>query len=266
MTGMLLMSGSALASTSTIGFGGVSDSGSSFNQFNVAVDGVTVTVSGWSDTGGANDDLIERAVDFDKNGAGWSMENRDEANGNNSCYYSSYNHSADNYGKNSDGSACSDRDYDFFLVSFSEAVSLTQATYSWLSGGSNRTADQRAARNQVSVVALDVPSLANSAPSKTWASIKSQHTLESDYSQVQNNSGYYSNFAGNTQGQYSSMWLIGALNSVFGGHASWEGNDGMKLSGISFNRNVPAQVPEPSTMVMLLIALVGLTRFGRRRV
>ncbi|MBA6290211.1 exosortase-dependent surface protein XDP1 [Colwellia sp. MB3u-4] len=257
MAGLLLLSGSALASTTTAGFGHVNETRSNFNQFDVNVDGVTINVSGWSDTANlstdrSQDSAIKRAVDFDKFNGGWSMQNQDEQHGG---YCNTYSHSADNFG------TCGYKDYDFFLLSFSEAVSLVSASYSWIAKSASQT--------QVSVAALDNSVLTNfnSLNNKTWAGLASGHTLKSDYAQVENASGYYSNFHGNTQDQYSTMWLIGALNSVFGGNAAWEGNDGMKLSGVSFSKSAsdPAQVPEPNTIVMFLIALICLVRFGKRR-
>ena len=256
MAGLLLLSGPALASTTTAGFDNVIKTGNNFNQFDVNVDGVTINVSGWSDTANLptdrnQDSAIKRAVDFDKFSGGWSMQNKDE----HSNYCGTYSHSADNFG------TCGYKDYDFFLLSFSEEVSLVSASYSWIAKSASQT--------QVSVAALDSSLFtnSNSLNNKTWAGLASGHTLKSDYAQVKNASGYYSNFDGDTQDQYSTMWLIGALNSVFGGNAAWEGNDGMKLSGVSFSKSAsdPAQVPEPNTMVMFLIALIALARFGKRR-
>ncbi|WP_191321764.1 exosortase-dependent surface protein XDP1 [Colwellia sp. C1TZA3] len=257
MAGLLLLSGPVLASTTTADFGNVIKTGNNFNQFNVSVDGLTINISGWSDTAnhsgdGRGDNTIERAKNLDKWNGGWSMQNQDEKNGG---YCNTYGHSADNFG------TCGYKDYDFFLLSFSEEVSLVSASYSWIA--------KRAKKTQVSVAALDHSSFtdSDSLKNKTWADLATGHTLKSDYAQVQNASGYYSNFDRSTHRQYSTLWLIGVLNSVFGGDAAWEGNDGMKLSGVSFNKsaNDPAQVPEPNTMVMFLIALIGLARFGKRR-
>lgn len=242
---LFLISTSALASMTT--FGNAADQGT---YFQVTVDNVDITVSGWSDTRNqnGNDDIIDNA-NVVKYGNGWGMLNKDESNG---CGYS---HAADNFtcGQNN-----AYGDYDFFLLEFSEAVSLTQATYSWVEGSSGQ--------NQVSVVALDENSFNGNLDGMTWAGIKTNHTLASDYSQMQYSSGYYTNFSDNTAGKESTYWLIGALNSVFGGEDDWEGNDAMKLAGVSFNK-VPTttSVPEPSSIAILSLALIGLFSSNRKK-
>lgn len=275
---LLLMSSSALASTITGDFGGVAEEAGSFNQFDVSIGGVDINVAGWSDTaettstsGTPNvdasdlDPFIERAVDFDKNGDGWSMTNVDEDNGA-SC---GAGHSADNFGTN-----CSYQDYDFFLLTFSEKVTLTEATYSWVEG----TTEQ----NQVSVVALDANGLATDVNGNgdlndnTWSNINANQTLASGWAQMEysgaSGHSYYTSFSGAAAGvidTYSKFWLIGAINEVFGG-SGLEGNDGMKLAGVSFkkepdtpNGNTP--VPEPSSIVLFGLALVGLLSANRKK-
>lgn len=264
----LLVSSSAMASVTTTSghFGGVSDTGSNFNQFEVTFGGVDVNVSGWSDTAGNTasnsedfDPTIERAVDFDKNGYGWSMENTDEMNSRN-CGYS---HSADNFGAN-----CNYQDYDFFLLEFSEAVTLNSATYSWVSAGSSGT--------QVSVAALD----SNALNGSTWQDVKDNQTIASNWSQMRysgtGGQAYYTNFgqtgsgnASNLANTSSNFWLIGALNAaVFGGNTNWEGNDGMKLAGITFTTGSQApatSVPEPSSIALFGLAIAGLFASSRKK-
>jgi hypothetical protein len=277
----LLVSSSAMASVTTTSghFGGVSDTGNNFNQFEVNFGGVDVKVSGWSDTAGNTasnsedfDPTIERAVDFDKNGYGWSMENTDEMNSRN-CGYS---HSADNLGAD-----CNYQDYDFFLLEFSEAVTLNSATYSWRYRDNNgrsytETKSEATASNQVSVAALRSGSLDQS----TWQDVKDNQTIASNWSQMRysgtDKQAYYTNFgqtgsgnASNLANTSSNFWLIGALNAaVFGGKTSWEGNDGMKLSHIKFTRNstlAATSVPEPSSIALFGLAIVGLFASSRKK-
>lgn len=263
---LVLMSASSLASVTTTHFGSVSDTGTNFNQFSVSSGGVNITVSGWADTAGdgansdgissnGDDDIIRKAVDFDKNGNGWSMENRDEkyANGSNTGF-GGYHHSADNLKGGS-------QDYDMFLVEFSEAVNLSAASYSWRYGSTGQ--------NQVSVAALNNKNL----DGKTWSDVKNNQTISSGYSQMQSNSGYYTNFTNNTSnvsGTFSRFWLIGALNAVFGGNSGLEGDDGMKLAGVSFTKQgtppPPIDVAEPTTVAIFGLALMGLFATSRRKV
>lgn len=258
----ILSSTAAYAAPITASFSGVADGGSSFNQFSVIADGITVNVSGWSDTKNIasetnSDSTIERAKDLDKYNGGWAMENRDEP----SDYCGSNGHSADNFG------TCGWKDYDFFMLAFSEAVSLTQATYGWVAGSGSEA--NKASQNQVSVVALNSTTINNTLQNRTWSGVKNNHTLSSDYSQMQSSGGYYTNFGGtNVAGEFSTHWLIGALNSKFGGTIGMEGNDGMKLAGVSFNKQKTpphSSVPEPSSILLLGLAIMGLAASSRRK-
>ena len=283
----LLVSSSAMASVTTTSghFGGVSDTGNNFNQFEVNFGGVDVKVSGWSDTGNVSsnpsnsndlDPIIERAVDFEKYGNGWSMKNTDESSSGN-CGYS---HSADNL-----GSGCDYQDYDFFLLEFSEAVTLNSADYSWrhrdythTSNGYvyTETKSEATASNQVSVAALRSGSLDQS----TWQDVKDNQTIASNWSQMRysgtDKQAYYTNFgqtgsgnASNLANTSSNFWLIGALNAaVFGGNTSWEGDDGMKLAGITFttsSQSPATSVPEPSSIVLFGLAIAGLFASSRKK-
>ncbi|MCJ8318860.1 MAG: PEP-CTERM sorting domain-containing protein [Colwellia sp.] len=254
--GLVLTSTTALASVTTASFGSVVDTGNNMNQFSVNVDNVTINVSGWSDTfnQGGHDDWIRRATDLDEYNGGWAMQNADEPNN----YCGSNGHSADNFGSNCGGY----RDYDFFLLEFSEKVTLTQATYGWVSEGN-------ASQNQVSVAALDADTFSGDLFNMTWSGVQTNHTLASDYSQMENSSGYYTNFSnGNTSGVESTYWLIGALNTVFGGDYAMEGNDGMKLAGVSFTKGTPTSstsVPEPSSIAIFALGLMGLLASNRKK-
>lgn len=273
LAGLLLLSSSVTyAAPVTANFGAIADGGTSFNQFNVNVTSdITVNVSGWSDTkngyanqngasDGDGDNVIQRAHDLDKFNGGWAMENKDEKNNSTSCYNTSDGHSADNFG------SCDWGDYDFFMLAFSEEVSLTEATYGWINQSNNNIN-----RNQVSVVALDTTQgLNNTLENKTWNDVKNIHTLSSDSAQMQNNNGYFTNFANtNVGGEFSTHWLIGALNSVFGTNAGDSlNNDGMKLAGVSFNTKPdtpPQVVPEPSSIMLFGLAIIGFAASNRRK-
>jgi hypothetical protein len=272
----LFLSSSAIASVATIGHFGaendVVDTGTTFNQFDVTLGGVDINVSAWSDTGNmpgedisaVGDNKIERAVDMDPNGNGWSIQNADEQKSDGSkLNYCGYSHSADNYNNNN---SCNYQDYDFFLLAFSESVTLKAAGFSWV----NQVKD-----NEVSVAALNSGDLAG----KTWAQVGStSQTIASGYSNMLHStkSGYYTRFGqsgtnniGNVATASSRYWLIGALNaSAFGGDTGWEGNDGMKLDRIAFTRNTqsPAtSVPEPSSIALFGLAIVGLFASSRKK-
>ena len=268
---LVLMSASSIASVTT-NFGSINESYNKnvhFNEFSLTADGVNISVTGWSDTddlGNGNplsgDDKITEAVDFDRNGNGWSMLNSDEVNSSNCGYH----HSADNL-----GSDCGYQDYDMFLIEFSEEVNLSAATSSWLYG-QNSGKNAAASNNQLTVAALNDGSLAG----KAWDDIKNNQTISSGYAgfsymgQVASQLGYntahyeadFTSSTANVSGTFSKFWLVGALNTVFGGNSALEGNDGIKLSGITFSKNTitntqATTVPEPSSIIMLGLALFG---------
>lgn len=254
LAGLILLSSSmACAAPTTANFSSVTGSSSNITNFSLSVDGVNINVSGWSDTrsrsnDGPGDGTIRIAKDVNKFGNGWGITNGDE---NNSDYPG---HSADNVGN----------DYDFFLISFSEVVSLSKATYSWVYGNTGQ--------NQVSVAALDSNDFTGngSLHNKTWSGIKANNTLSSDYAQMQSSGGYFTNFTGtNVDNEFSTHWLIGSLNSVFGGTMGMEGNDGMKLAGVSFNKQATppdsTSIPEPSSILLFCLAIIGLAASGRRK-
>lgn len=279
IAGLALMSASAMASTTdTASFGLVSDAGHTFNQFSVTSDaGVIVNVSGWSDTdesnsdgiaSNGNDDNILRARDLDIFNGGWSLQNLDEQRANGTATGNGgTEHSADN-------SKGGTQDYDFFLLEFSQAVNLSSATSSWLLGQGNGSLSNRntaASNNQITVAALNDNTLLNN----NWANIEANQTDASGFAgfTYSATAGYYTSdlTTGNAgvSGEYSNIWLIGAINNIFGGDASLEGNDGFKLSGVSFSTDPgtpppSTTVPEPTSIMMFGLALVGFAASRRK--
>ena len=264
---LVLLSASALASvTTTDAVFSSSNSSVNFNnstnRFSLTADGIDINVSGWSDTkkftGGSasnpltGDDKIREADHFDEYRGGWALINDDEDNLSFSGECSNH-HAADNY------DSCGTQDYDMFLIEFSEEVNLTGASFGWIREKNN---------TQVTVAALNDKTLLN----RGWDEVSSNQTISSGYADVQSSSGYYSNFTGveaNVNGTFSTFWLVGALNTIFGGNSSLEGNDALKLSGVSFsvNQNEASSVvsvPEPSTIVMFGLALFGFV--ARRKI
>lgn len=257
---LVLMSASVLASvTTTDAVFSSSNSSVDFNnttnRFSLTAGGIDINVSGWSDTknfsgGSANnpltgDDKIREADSFDEYRGGWALINDDEDNISFTGECRNH-HAADNY------DSCGTQDYDMFLIEFSEEVNLLGASFSWIREKNN---------TQVTVAALSDNTLLN----RGWDQVSSNQTISSGYADVQSSSGYYSSFTeteANVDGTFSQFWLVGALNSIFGGNISLEGNDALKLSGVSFSVNQGkassvVSVPEPSTIIMFGLALFG---------
>jgi len=242
-----------------------SEPSNNFSQFQVtATDGTTINVSGWSDTAGSDgagdnkDPYIERAKDLDRNKDGWSMENVDEpaACGN--------RHSADNY---NDNGACDWVDYDFFLLDFGTAVTLDSAMFSWVQGTRHEAASVKAARNQVSIIALDDSHYGADLTNETFQTIQNNSL---GYQGAQVNAGAIngvgSYYADSDVNQSSSLWIISAYNTMFGTVAGGSNyNDGFKLAGVTFSSPSVVSVPEPSTLAILSLALFGLNMSKRKK-
>ncbi|NMP31230.1 hypothetical protein HII17_06625 [Thalassotalea sp. M1531] len=239
--------------------------GSYFDEFQVdAGSGITINVSGWSDTlnVGNADDVIERIADFDRNGNGWSIENKDE----NPDKYCGYSHSADNFDCN-DGAWT---DYDFFLLDFgSQEVHLTEVYSSWLANSGSG--------QEVSIAALNSnhsTDLTNNTFSNLLSNDQGSNSFKftgSAGTAGQNIASYYANVSGITDASndvvYSSKWIVSAYNEMFGTVTNGSANnDGFKLAGINFT-TAPGggggggnEIPEPAPIALMILALFALSR------
>lgn len=216
------------------------------NSF-VNIDGITVQITTWSDTG--DNDTLEMQGALSQYGDGYGLSNN----------HSYDNHAIDNY------LACSryncTEDYDYVLLSFSEAVSLTGATFSWL-GDENDT--------QVSVVGITD---FNNIPSTlTWASVSSMvdDSYKGSFDVEECDDVYTSTFT--DLSEPAQYWLVGAYNTVFGEVAgASKYNDAFKIATIGFDSvdgttppasgDNPTPVNEPGSLAILLVgSLVALRR------
>ena len=249
------------------------DFGYSTTSSTVVVDGVSIQVSAWSDTGNFNGGYYYGnyyGQDWDGSGAygeedstvqsasfsgPWSSSQTTEVGygiQNQENYGDS--HSIDNL--RSDNGAT---DYDMVLFSFSEAVSLSGATFSWLGS---------AVENQeVTVAGLSDISALTSGNS-TWGDIANSISsdLKGSFIIEDCDDVFQSTFTTTGTAQY---WLVGAYNAAFAYVDSFsKKNDSFKLASIGFTKDEdddngdsePVNAPGSFALLVLAGAYAGWRR------
>ncbi|MEQ3638436.1 MAG: exosortase-dependent surface protein XDP1 [Alteromonas sp.] len=202
----------------------------------ISIGGVNVAISGWSDTYGYNDDIVvgaklEKISDY----YGYGVTNDDWE-----TYYNP-DHAIDNVNKVRGNIT----DYDFVLLSFDKAVTLTGTGFSWIADKND---------TQVSVAALSNTSTLISGVS-TWSDIVADALTTASFDiKGSGDSDYAANFTFKDTANY---WLIGAYNTVFGNIGGYVGNDAFKLASVGFSLDStpttesPTEVNEPGTIGLL---------------
>ena len=232
---------------------GVSHGTNALNS-SVVVNGVNISIAAFADTKNVYNEAVVGA-NLEKISDQWAygVTNNDEAN-----YYGWSDHAIDNvnhYSQGSDNAYYSgmtnvERDYDFVLLSFDKAVTLTGAGFSWIAD----TTD-----TQVSVAALSGISTLTSGVS-SWSDIVADALTAGSFGiESSENSGYDANF---TFKEAANYWLVGAYNTVFGNIGGYVGNDAFKLSAIDFSiaqgseLNANIEVSAPKTLGTMLACCI----------
>ena len=163
-------------------------------------------------------------------------------------------HAVDNSG---DGGG---RDFDMFLLSFSESVTLENAAFTWVVGDNDS--------KEVTVAGLNSIAAFESGANSTWNTVTSAI--------VENTLGHYGVGSKGSNGLYESTftkltgsakyWLIGAYNTIFDDNAKSNFNSvQLKLSSIGVSMTQPtAEVSEPGALALMGLGL-GLVLYRRKR-
>lgn len=234
----------------------------------ITVDGIGIQVQAWSDTGNYNGSKTFGFPYYQaKDGSGYHGEedtSLDEGTlagpwtgKGGEVGYGIYNkdyddhHAIDNL-----ASDFGEVDYDMVLLSFSEAVTLTGATFSWLIDD--------ASTQQVSVAGFS--SIVDASSWSTVASTMSQPDLMGSF-QIEECDDVYESAFTSVSGA-AQYWLVGAYNSAFG-YIDNLHNDAFKLASIGFNKETdpgdPGTEPVNAPGTFALLALSGAFAAWRRR-
>jgi len=228
----------------------VDDKVTQTNNSFVQIDGLNINMSAFSDTRGVRGETVVGAQ-LEKISDKWAygVTNNDETH-----YRGGADHAIDNINYYHEGSFASyysgiinvEHDYDFVLLSFDSAVTLTGASFSWLFSSND---------SQVSVAALNNTSKLTSGVN-TWSDIVADALTSASFDiETCEYFDHRADFAFTESAQY---WLVGAYNTVFGNIGGRINNDAFKLANIGFSVTEPAanssptQVSEPGTIGLIM--------------
>lgn len=234
---------------------------SSDSSVYVTVNGVDVYIetTTWSDSGTGsydwysegNDNLVKKQgnltgyYDSASNDYGYGLSSSEYRDG----------HTIDNVGDYYSGS-----DFDMVLFSFSQAVSLTGATFTWLETNNKD--------KEITVVGLnDLSVFGNS--SFTWADIALNSVVTSGHFLIgeECDDVFTSVFTGLGEAKY---WLVGAYNTVFDNNAISGSEVGFKLASLGLDKTATTpgsgsnEASAPGSLALLMLG-GGLLAWRRKR-
>lgn len=158
--------------------------------------------------------------------------------------------------------------YEMVRLEFSEAVNLSSIYFGWAKSDADFT-----------LLAFN-PAIGSdsSLEGKTWGTLDTGWQKIRDYSPNLTNCDSYGNCKATqavSTATYSSLWLVGAYNPLGGtANSAYSGSDYFKLASITGTTCPPSStapgcggggnnIPEPSSLAMLGIGLLGLLRIRK---
>ena len=243
---------SAQAATDTWDFSTGIFSGSGYgNTFTVAGASGTnnLTMTGWSDTGGSNDDILESGyLDYDTPKYSLTLQNQDH-NVNGHSETSSPGHSIDNFGDWTDT--------DMVLLSFHQEVTLESLSIGWA------TEETKGYQADITVVGYTGKETITGLSGNKWEDMAAGSWNEVET--LSNVQGESTRALSTTVS--SKYWLIGAFNVAFSG--SGDGlSEGFKLSAVTGSTSNGGggggEVPAPNSVLLLLAGLLSLQAMKRK--
>ncbi len=156
--------------------------------------------------------------------------------------------------------------YEMVFLSFSQSVKLTNTEFGW-TGTSNYSGN--GGDSDYSVMAY-TGSGAPVLDGQMWSTLGTDWVNIGNYANAQNGI----NNAINQSSIFSSYWLIGAYNPLAAGNTAGldAGNDYLKLhsvtgcvSGTSGCTPPPGEVPEPNSLALFGLGILGLMRLRKHK-
>lgn len=216
--------------------------------------GPTVTATGWANTGGTSNTLLEQAY-LPLWGGGLGVENRDRPGGPGDRL-----DDTENSGSNGEHAIDNEDRKDAVLLSFSAPVMLTDIQIGWKGTGSDMTVLAFTGGDGGAGCAAIAGQTYAALTTCGWNFVRHIGNVPTGTSQSINNASVY-----------SQLWLVGSyISTIATGSATnvqtigtlGAASDHVKLLSVTGDPN--GRVPEPGTAALLGIAALGFWRLRRK--